>query len=310
MTISAKIIADSISSEGVRLTTLETYYPEFIHGEVLTHRAFSRNSSSTRAIPVERMIEQVLRDPAMPTHWGAAQKGMQADEECYELIAAPSWLPGGGQFMTRENAWRAAARLACHLAATYKVAGYHKQVANQLLRPFMHQTTLITATDWDNFFTLRLHRDARPEIRELAEKMKAAMDASTPKTLWASEWHLPYLENEDWVTLHTNYRAESHIHLARKISAARCARVSYKTVDGKRPNFHEDVSLFYRLFGTPPHLSPMEHQATPMYPDYSGSDMRSNFSRWVQSRKLFEQEKLGDVGRVETPASHNSGDTP
>src|SRR5208282_2522665 len=91
MTITANIIADSISSEKIRLVTIQLRYPRFIHAELMTHRVFSRNASSSRAIPVERLIEDIKRDTAMPIHWGKNQKGMQAEEECNEKL----WLPSG-----------------------------------------------------------------------------------------------------------------------------------------------------------------------------------------------------------------------
>ena len=90
-----KVIADSISESGKRITTFQLKYPRFIHSEVMTHRVFSRNASSSRAIPVKKMIEQVRNNPAMPIHWGANQSGMQAKNElneCFRKEVGRVWL--------------------------------------------------------------------------------------------------------------------------------------------------------------------------------------------------------------------------
>ena len=77
--ISVKVIADSISAHTKqRITTLELEYPRFIHAELMTHRVFSRNSSSSRAIPIQTMINHIKATTAIPIHWGKNQSGMQA----------------------------------------------------------------------------------------------------------------------------------------------------------------------------------------------------------------------------------------
>lgn len=265
--ITAKVIADSVNTYDQRITTLELQYPRFIHSEFMTHRVFSRNAASSRAIPVAKMIRQVQEDPAMPIHWGANQPGMQAASEIQgdaRILAAGAWI----------NAAGSAALAAQELMAL----GVHKQVANRLLEPFQLMRTIVTATEWGNFFHLRDHEDAQPEIRALAVAMRDAMEASTPKRLREGEWHLPYV-------------LESEVRLVREevlrmLSTARCARVSYLTHDGQTPDVDKDIALYERLVGSHPiHASPAEHQATPA--KYA-TDRSGNFKGWIQHRKLIE----------------------
>lgn len=270
MTTYAKIIADSVSTEGARIITVETQYQRFIHGEVMTHRDFTRNAMSSRAIPVARMIEQVRNNPAMPIHWGKNQPGMQAHAQ----------LESDALEEAREE-WLAAARQAADQAEVLNSLGLHKQVVNRILEPFQWMRTLITATQWDNFYSLRLHPDAQPEFQQLAALMKAAMDGSTPVVRWhqgPDSWHLPYVSDAE----RKLYREDVLL----KLSTARCARVSYLTHDGAHPDVAKDIELYERLVGAVPiHASPCEHQAQPL----KAADRRSrNFVGWLQHRELVE----------------------
>lgn len=270
--ISATIIADSVASNGARIVTIECQYPRFIHGEVMTHRVFSRNAMSSRAIPVAKMIEQVRTNPAMPVHWGANQSGMQANAELADKTEA-------------QQTWKRAARQAADIAEHLAAIGLHKQVANRILEPFQWMRTIITATEWDNFFALRAHPDAQPEFQALALAMREAMSASAPvPRQWAhghcqEGWHLPYVQEGE--------RKLFPVNLLTKISAARCARVSYLTHDGQSPDVVKDLELFDRLVGsTPLHASPIEHQASPFQSRFSSSN---NFVGWRQFRWIFEK---------------------
>ena len=265
MTIRVEVISDSISPQGIRLVTMQLKYPRFVHAEFMTHRVFSRNASSSRAIPVERLIRDVFDDPVYPQFWGKNRPGMQAAEECNSLIYTH---PGNFGGVTREDVWDWSRRQAVHAAQALAVAGYHKQIVNRLLEPFCHINVVVTATEWSNFFALRCHPDAQPEMRMLAEAMRSAMADSEPRPLRPGEWHLPYFDPEkddvgNWLGSRAN-----PIELAQetciKISVARCARVSYLTQDGKKPTIEEDIKLYDRLVSSVPlHASPAEHQATP-----------------------------------------------
>jgi thymidylate synthase ThyX len=270
--IEAKIIADSLALTGLpyRITTFELQYPRFIHGEVMTHRVFSRNAASSRAIPVKKLIQQVRENPAMPVWWGKNQPGMQANEELDEFQKAKA-----------RELWLEVADAVANYAEEFESIGLHKQVANRILEPFQWMKTLVTATEWANFFILRDHEDAQPEFRVLARKMREARAASVPiqrtTTAGHASWHIPYVSDEE----RQNYDLQTLL----KISTARCARVSYLTHGGDRPRNEEDIVLYNRLVGSNPiHASPTEHQAFAF--EFSG--MKSNFCGWTQFRKYVE----------------------
>lgn len=250
----ARVVADSIAPSGARLTTMELCYQRFIHSEVMTHRMFSRNAASSRAIPVQKMLEQVQAEPAMPVHWGKNQPGMQAGEEI---------LPSVGK-----DLWKIYAKQASDNAEELEEIGYHKQVVNRLLEPFQWIKVIVTATEWENFFKLRLHKDAQPEIALLASKMRVNMDESTPVQLKAGEWHLPYVE-------FPGARCkELTLEKALKCSAARCARVSYLNHDNSTPDINKDIALADKLLEAG-HMSPFEHQGKPM-----GANTMPFYTRW------------------------------
>lgn len=277
MSISAQIIADSISNAGIRLTTFQLRYPRFIHAELMTHRVFSRNASSSRAIPVKKMIEDLERDPAMPVFWGSNKPGMQAGEE----------LTGSDLEMAK-SIWLDSMKIAIVAAQILIETGLHKQIANRILEPWAHINVVVTATNYENFYTLRRHPDAQPEIKALADAMWDAQQASTPQLLNTGVWHLPYVNEDD----HFEQTTEDLL----KISVARCARVSYLTHDGRQTSVEEDIQLYDRLVGAQPlHASPAEHQATPdeiFVPSrgYSRPELHGNFNGWIQYRKTLDGE--------------------
>jgi len=271
--ITAKIIADSIGDYSKRITTLQIKFHRFILPEFNTHRVFSRNFSSSRAIPTEKLLAQVRTDPAMPVHWGKNQPGMQASHEMDPKDIEQAKME-----------WRMSAMDAAANARTLSNIGAHKQIVNRILEPYLWVTGIVTSTEWDNWFELRDHPDAQPEIHELALRMREAMDGSTPALLKEDEWHLPYL-TADEVFKYGN-------DLSCKVSAARCCRVSYLNHDGSNPDVDKDLALFERLAGSVPlHASPLEHQATPLRM-LARHSMRAqgNFQEWIQYRKVWEKE--------------------
>lgn len=307
MTITAKVIADSVSADTVRLTTLELTYPRFIHAEFMTHRQFSRNASSSRAIPIEKMIKSVVDNPAEPIRWGANGKGMQDSGE----LDALATLAAREQWITGRNA---AVEIARRMINTDHPP--HKQIVNRLLEPFAHITVLVSATEFANFFALRVHTEAQPEIRWLAESMLEAINASQPKLVQHGEWHVPYVTDDDLDDIIKQAVHDATIlnvsslddvgamanALMCRISAARCARVSYLTHDKRRPNIEEDLALYARLMSAQPfHASPTEHQASPdrlvkygmmSVVGWENPHYHGNFIGWQQFRKQHVGESV------------------
>lgn len=272
----AKILADSCGPSGARITTFEVTYPRFVHAEFMTHREFSRNSASSRAIPVEKMIERVCADPAMPVWWGKNQTGMQAREE---LV--------GDELARVQEAWLNARDNAVSSALELMKLGLHKQLANRLVEPWMWITVIASATQTSNFFALRCHPDAQPEIAKAAYMMRDAFEASVPRDLGAGEWHLPLVPDRD-ALLDAGHDEET-IAL---IACGRCARVSYLTHDGKRDP-QADIELALRLIRSG-HMSPFEHAAEAL-----PTDLRlGNFCGFKQYRKRISNEAdFGNVAR-------------
>lgn len=243
--IEAKIILDSITEAGDRLTTMEICFHRYVLAEFNTHRAFSRNSASSRAIPIEKQLEKIKNDTAFPIEFGSNQSGMQA---------GPPLV--GKELEYAIEAWSEARDSAVEHAEKMLALGVHKQVTNRLLEPFMWHTAIISATDYKNFFGLRNNTLAQPEIHELARLMNIEYDKSEPTVLCEDEWHLPYLRDEDWY-------GDGTLEDLKKVSAARSARVSYLTQDGIR-DLSKDIELYDRLTSAdPPHASPLEHVAAP-----------------------------------------------
>lgn len=273
----AKIVADSVDPFGIRLTTFQLRYPRFIHSEVMTHRVFSRNAMSSRAVPVQKMIDQVLNEPAMPVHWGKNQPGMQARAEVDDLYGA-------------KELWRKSANAAVKVAEDMIKMGLHKQVANRILEPYQWMNVIVTATEWDNFWDLRCHADADPNFQFLANMMRDAFKASVPDALEWGQWHLPYIS--------ANERLMFNLTDLIKFSVARCARVSFNNHDGSYPDQFKDCELHDKLvIQKPAHASPAEHQASATKPTWflrlmgQNYEFRKNFRNFRQYRDYLEKEE-------------------
>lgn len=248
--IEAKIIAHSRSKiTGKEIVTWELTYPRFIHSEFMTHRLFSRNAASSRAIPVAKIIEMVRQEPAMPVHWGENQPGMQAKKTLSNVLETSA------KFL-----WIQAANSAAFIAEQMTRLNLHKQVVNRILEPFQWMKTVMTATEHDNWFWLRDHEDAQPEIQALAHLMWEELQKSSPVTLDSNDWHMPYFGGEN-----AGYWLEGcgiPLEDALAISASCCAQVSYRKLDD---SLEKAKDIFAKLIESKPcHASPTEHQATPM----------------------------------------------
>lgn len=332
MAYEASIVADSVSEAGDRLTTMEITFPRLVLAEFNTHRVFSRNSASSRAIPVAKQLRRLLDDPFVPARFGRNEAGMQSYswlEGLQHKEAVEIWLTG------RDRAATTAFELLLGRQLSSDVFGYnpgrefasldmlktgfddaisllnpkhkvenltevdvlnvHKQIANRVLEPYMWHTVIVTATDWSNFFALRAHADAQAEIRTIAEQMLELHRMNEPLLLGDGWWHLPLILPEEY-----DGKFEFS-ELARKISAARCARVSYLTHDGRR-DLDADLTLYERLVGGG-HMSPLEHVATPLFArEWESGSIASarvqrivgkqsgNFLGWKQFRKFVSGE--------------------
>lgn len=297
--ISVAIVADSLSPKGRRLTTFVLEYQRFFHSEVMTHRMLSKNAASSRAIPISKVISQVINNPAIPVWWGKNQSGMQAN---VQLVGIRKWLS--------KQLWLKSRYFACALAYGLSKVGLHKQTCNRLLEPWFVMKIIMSGTDFENFFALRAHDDAQPEFRVLAYKMLEEYNKSKPKQLKRDEWHIPFgdkfdserlRESQSGINLVKEYNRCGSItqddlqrnidNLKLKISIARCARISYYNFEGK-DDYNKDIETCDKLFGNVPrHLSPAEHVAQAL----DSTEYVGNFCGFKQFRKQYEDENMKDV---------------
>ena len=283
-TYHAKILLDSMSKRGDRLTTFELSFPRFLLAEINTHKVLSRNAQSSRAIPVEKRIAAVENDPFIPEAFSRNRPGMQADEALE-----------GDQAHAAEIEWRRAIDDAVRHARALAVLGVHKQHANRVLEPYAHVSCVLSGTHWSNFFALRTHPDAQPEFQRLAVLMRRRYEESKPDLLDDGFWHLPYVDITGGVRKW--HRANAQSEEMAYISAGRCARVSRSTFDGLS-SFPADLELIHRILGAG-HVSPTEHPAlagvsqdhmSSAHCDGNGSFWSGNYRGWTQLRKTIANE--------------------
>lgn len=286
--ITSEIIADSINPVGNRLTTFILRFPRIVLAEMNTHRALSKNSASSRAIPFEKMLEMATNDPFIPIKFQKDHKGMQGTEY-YE----------GAEHDQCVRDWLEARDYAIKAALNFRFP-ITKQLRNRLLEPFMWHTIILSGTEFENFFALRAHKDAEIHICDLAYKMLDKYNKSIPKKLQPGEWHIPFGDkiDEDRIIddgllypkdAH-NYTEEDISSIKIKIAVARCARISYNNYNGQ-DDYKADVKLCDRLFGNiPRHLSPTEHVAQAL----DNSESFGNFRGFKQYRYFFDDQNLKD----------------
>ena len=316
MTVTAKIIADSISPEGQRITTYEIVYPRIVLAELNTHRVFSRNSASSRAIPVKKMNDLIRADIARPVRFGAANPGMQDNGAHNALING----------YTPEEWWDLAVYSAIQFSTAFDEAGYAKQVCNRLTEAGSHMKTVLTSTDFDNWDWLRDHDAADPTIAAVARAMSVAKAESTPIVLQPGQWHTPYYgagywkdsgyvkKTENGLEATDNKRGGHTLVEALAISSSCTAQVSFRTADD---TLEKALKVKERLIqDNAVHGSPFEHQGTPVktkcyfsvnhdeddgvnlldpstwekgitHSDRDGVLHSGNFSGWIQHRQLI-----------------------
>lgn len=298
MTVSAKVITDSIGEHSPRLTTLECEYPRVIHAENMTHRVFSRNASSSRAIPTKRMHRNIHENPALPVSFRMNEPGMQGFTE------APADI--------RDEALRLIAlhrEFSIDIAEKLDALGLHKQTVNRYTEPHQHIKVVLTSCQWNNFDWLRIHKMADPTMCALAEAIYEARQASNPIFLQPGEFHLSYITDSDHnrVEQMENKDGLTTTQILLRMSAARCARVSYNNFDGKPTSIEDDLALYAKLMERPEdfpfeplHASPVEHQATPdrywrRALKWDRPELHGNLPGWVQHRKLIPGENMEGI---------------
>lgn len=312
MAYNAEILADSISEQEARLTTFEVTMPRMVLAEFNTHRMFSRNSASSRAIPVEKQLTRVLDDPFIPVYWGANQAGMQAEAELEPeeaVVAEANWLRSRDHAVLGAVALVGGVGQLKNVALQQRVAGLqeqygdwhrplttpvHKQIASRLLEPFMWHTVLVTASDWSNYFALRANPKAQPEIQKAAYAMKDLYESHEPTLLHQGEWHLPLVQPDE---------RNLPVDILKKVATGRCARVSYLTHDTGKRDIEKDIELHDRLLGGG-HMSPFEHVARPMTAnEQAANPFNGNFRGWHQYRKDIPNEddfsKVTEVNNID-----------
>ena len=299
----AKVVAASRSSvSGDAIYTVHVRAPRIIWAEIMTHRVFSRNARSSRAVPVKTMLLEVRNDPFVPWHWGRNQPGMIAGEP---FTAA--------EIAELQADWLRSRDFAADMAESYMNRGVHKQNPNRLLEPFAWIDGLITSTDWNNFFHLRDHTDAEPHLQDLARIMEPAVARAHVTELAPGYWHLPYVTDEDWIeALHRYDHFDEQNDFLRRISAARCARISYTPFDGDASYERELERYNLLVTSARVHASPLEHQASPdtksftrTFTDFGDGvtdtvegyafdnhEFHGNLSGFIQGRKLVPNEAL------------------
>jgi len=244
------------------------------------------------------MIKNIKANPVIPTYWGKAQSGMQASQE---LRGLRLWLI--------KRLWRLGGRLNLFGSRLLASLGLHKQLANRNTEYFSYIKTIVTTTDVDNFFTLRIHPDAQPELCELASKMNMEMHVSVPELLAAGEWHTPYVthyrDEKGVLKYETNY-CNLDANTAKKVSVSCCAQVSYRKNDNSA---EKAVKIFDKLISSEVfHASPFEHVATPapiMLPhtenkfsigitgyDNKRHPISGNFVGWLQYRHTIDKIQM------------------
>lgn len=252
-----------------RLATFVLKIPKFLWGHIISHRTLSRNSASSRAIPAKRIRKNVLEDPFLPVYFGENRAGMQSGKPLQGLkllMAKKIWL------------WSRYVPVLFHYLG--EKIGIHKEVVNRLIEPWLMVDVIITATEWTNFISLRSNEAAQPEIRYVAEEMNRLLQNQQVDILQPGDWHLPFILNTE---------KDLDIEVKKKVSAARCARVSYALFDGKTSDISNDLKLCERLSSSG-HWSPFEHPAQAL----SAKKRMGNLIGWKQFRKEFKNESGGD----------------
>ena len=264
--ITVEIVLDSISVySGTRATTMLVEFPRFILPQFNTHRRFSKNSASSRALSFDKVLEKLKAKYYMPQLWLADHQGMQT-----------SVLVSERQHSIANAIWKSSMYSAIAHAYLLNKVGVSKQYVNRIIEPYAYVKVLVTSTEWQNFFNQRDDYHAQYEIQVLARRMRQALQQSIPTTLEKGQWHLPFIAGA---------LLELPLEERLLVSAARCARTSYGRNAGYSVKKDMDLSI-NTLLGSPPHMSPFEHQ---LCANYAEDESTSNVDGWMQQRFIIDQ---------------------
>jgi len=323
--ISARIVAKSQSGySGTIITTFEYEAPKCILAQLNMHNMLVKNAQSSRAVPVKKVLEQILNNPVTPVHWGSNKAGMVAGEEIDVPVTFED-LDGHLHSHDRDDAWEYTAHTVASLQGAWEEAGYHKQIVNRIGEAFTMVKGVITGTEIDNFFHLRYHPHADPYIYELAKCMWEAYELAETEVLYEGEWHTPYVEHNRLLkdgslsygyseyNEHNNVPSWTPISLeqALKASSAACGQVSYRKLDLSG----ETVERVWNnlMGGDIIHASVTGHQASPMrcyygntqnerhpivwnvgvtHMDSEADFWSAQFKHWIMHRKIIPNESF------------------
>lgn len=314
--ITAKVVAHSINSFNNEIISFLITFPRMILAEFNTHRRFSRNSASSRAIPFKKMVQSVIDNPFVPLVWQETHTGMQGSK----YIKDPDKI----QELTME--WLQARDYAVKQATNLDKLGVTKQICNRLLEPFMWHTVAFTTTELENFFGQRssiyindlsnkshrsineyLHYNYHPEKQNekkyilpgalvdwmelnqgkaephmmlLCEAIFDAYNQSEPDVVFMNDWHIPFRND-----ILNQFNGIS-IKEAIKVSSSMMARTSYTVFDEvKEVTFEKHLKLHDDLIPDK-HWSPLEH---PARASQYIQDSRNFTGGWEQYRHLIER---------------------
>lgn len=271
--ISAKIICDTKAPNGKRCTTFVLKYPRVLLAEINTHKCLVKNTASSRAIPFGAMLDNIRQETYIPCHVGKNCKGMQSME--------PLSIAEQAEFETWcQNLFETVSIQCETIQAKLDI---HKQWINRYVEPWMYVTQIVSGTEWSNFFALRTHEAAHPDVQILAKQMWDLYSTETPVD---GDYHLPFISEQDDLELFNQDILPDYGTMA-MISAGRCARVSYLTHEGVR-DVQKDIDLANRLKSMG-HMSPFEHQAVSAP---KASHKSGPFEGFIQYRKTIPNENI------------------
>lgn len=266
------------------ITTLLCEYPRYIHSEIMTHRQLSRNSGSSRATPFNIYCERIIKDPAFFAELGINRSGMNADSVLNKENAEAfkhEYMQLMHHTVDTAMSW----------SAKYNL---HKQIINRVLEPYVRTSTVITATEWDNFlYTRAIAKGVEPVMHLLANCIKQAVDYANENAKDGVA-HLPFVTDNEFNTCSLKDCVKHAVS-----RSARCTILS--NVTKKLSTIEEDEKLYNWLSSADPmHASPFEHIAfaTKSYEPYY--NLRGG---WMSQRFVLDTQRL-IYDTVDNAAAH------